>query len=108
MPPPSFGTGAPPEPTRLRQVALVVRDLDKARKMLVSLLGFMLDGNLFQLFEGLHVCCFVFYYVYFVLCYVLHILIDLSSIAVFGGSRFGEDEGDVSTFSLSHWFLFSV
>jgi len=33
--PPSFGVGAAPEPTRLRQVALVVKDLKRARELLV-------------------------------------------------------------------------
>jgi hypothetical protein len=36
--PPSFGNaGLAPEPTRLRQIALVVKDLDKARDTLVGL-----------------------------------------------------------------------
>lgn len=35
MPPPTFG-GSPTEPTRLRQIALVARDLDRAEHLLVS------------------------------------------------------------------------
>lgn len=44
MSPPSFGTmkGMKPEPTRLRQVALVVRDLGETRRILVSCLFFFL------------------------------------------------------------------
>jgi hypothetical protein len=36
--PPSFGNtgGAAPEPTRLRQIALVTKDLDAAEELLVS------------------------------------------------------------------------
>jgi len=39
MPPPSFGSGAKVEPTRLRQIALVVEDLEKAKRLLTKVLG---------------------------------------------------------------------
>lgn len=40
--PPSFGgTGMKPEPTRLRQIALVVGDLKEARRVLVCLISLL-------------------------------------------------------------------
>ncbi|KAF2403788.1 hypothetical protein EJ06DRAFT_505100 [Trichodelitschia bisporula] len=38
MAPPSFGSGAPEEPTRLRQIALAVTDLEKEVSLLTSIL----------------------------------------------------------------------
>jgi hypothetical protein len=60
--PPSFGSsGVKPEPTRLRQIALVVEDLQKAKELLVRRTLFFVSSNLSRsnIFVTLYPICMI-------------------------------------------------
>jgi hypothetical protein len=59
--PPSFGSaGLAPEPTRLRQIALVVKDLEEARRLLVGVNSFSRAATFFAPISLLWFLSFLF------------------------------------------------